>query len=232
MKTYIGQNLLEDKLPNMNILNQYYDKIFCINLDRRDDRWLRCIGIFKSLNLEVERFSAFDGQLLDTGYGKKYNGELGGTISHTRLIKKIIDEGYERVLILEDDVEFSDNFLNMCQLVLNELPENWDILFYGGNHTGGYDKISEHLIRVYRTYALHCYAVNKKSVNLIYEHMIRFLGYTLSSNEKLTPSVAADYYMANLHPTLNVYCARPHIAWQRESFSDLQQIVTNYEYLK
>jgi glycosyl transferase family 25 len=172
----------------MNILNRYFDRIYCINLDRRPDRWEECQIIFKKMNINVERFSACDGQLIDTRYGKVYNGELGGTISHTRLVKKIIDEKYDRVLVLEDDVEFNDNFLLKTEEVLNELPEKWDILFFGGNHTGGFDKVSDNLIRVYRTYALHCYALNKTGLNTIYDNMIRFIGHTLSCNRQLSPS--------------------------------------------
>ena len=216
----------------MNVLNEYFDKIYCINLDRRPDRWNECCLIFKKLNLEVERFSACDGQLVDTGYGKVYNGELGGTITHTRLIKKIKNEGFEKVLILEDDVEFCETFEKDFKNTIKELPNDWDLFFLGGNHTGGYDKISQRIGKVYRTYALHSYAINKKSTDVLYENMIRFIGNTLSCGVQLTPSVAADFYMAKLQPSLNCYSAFPNLTWQRESFSDLQQDVMSYNFLK
>lgn len=216
----------------MNILNEYFDKIYCINLDRRPDRWEECQIIFDSMGLEVERFSACDGQMIDTGYGKVYNGELGGTISHTRLIKHVIDSNHNNALILEDDVEFSSDFLTKTEEILKELPINWDILFFGGNHTGGFEKYSNNLIRVFRTYALHCYAVNKSGLPTIHDNMIRFIGHTLTCNKQLTPSVAADFYMAKTHPLLNVYSAYPNISWQRESFSDLQQDIMKYDFLQ
>lgn len=216
----------------MNILNEYFDKIYCINLDRRPDRWNECCSIFEKMNLDVERFSACDGQLIDTGYGKVYNGELGGTIAHTRLIKKIKDEGFEKVLILEDDVEFCETFEEDFKISMQEVPNDWDLLFLGGNHTGGYDKVSQRIGRVYRTYALQSYAVNKRSVDVLYENMIRFIGHTLACGVQLTPSVAADFYMAKLQPSLNSYSVFPNLTWQRESFSDLQQNIMNYEFLK
>ncbi len=216
----------------MNVLNNYFDKIYCINLDRRPDRWDECCSIFNIMNLEVERFSACDGQLIDTGYGKVYNGELGGTISHTRLFKKIKDEGFEKVLILEDDVEFCKNFEENFNSSIQEVPNDWDLLFLGGNHTGGYDKISQRVGRVYRTYALQSYAVNKKSIDTLYENMIRFIGHVIACGERLTPSVAADFYIGKLQPSLNCYSIFPNLTWQRESFSDLQQNIMNYEFLK
>jgi hypothetical protein len=216
----------------MNILNEYFDKIYCINLDRRADRWDECCSIFEKMNLNVERFSACDGQLLDIGYGKVYNGEFGGTVTHTRLIKKIKDEKLEKVLILEDDIEFCDTFEKDFKSSIQELPNDWDLLFFGGNHTGGYDKISEKIGRVYRTLALHSYAVNQKAIDILYENMIRFVGNTLGCGKQLTPSVAADFYMSRLQPMLNCYSIFPNLTWQRESFSDLQQDVMNYEFLK
>jgi hypothetical protein len=39
------------------------------------------------MGLKVERFSACDGQLIDTGYGKVYNGEFWFTLN------EIIEKG-------------------------------------------------------------------------------------------------------------------------------------------
>ena len=42
-------------------LNNYFDKIICINLDRRPDRWREAQEQFKKAGITVERFSAVDG---------------------------------------------------------------------------------------------------------------------------------------------------------------------------
>lgn len=214
------------------MINDLFDKIYCINLDRRTDRWEQCVELFKKYNLTVERFSAFDGENLNLGYGKTYDCELAGTISHSMVINDIRKNGYNNALILEDDVEFSENFIEQCETSLKELPPNWDILFFGGNHTGGYEGYSSSLIRVFKTFALHCYAVNYQATEQIYENMLRFIGNTLCSNKKLEPSVAADFYMAKLHPHMNVFSVFPNIAWQRESYSDLQREIVDYKFLK
>ena len=41
----------------MHILNSFFDRIYCINLDHRTDRWEICEKLFKKFNLEVIRVS-------------------------------------------------------------------------------------------------------------------------------------------------------------------------------
>ena len=52
------------------------DKTYCINLDRRPDRWEKMKTQFIDHNIQVERFSAIDGRLLtnDTSYGSSVLG--------------------------------------------------------------------------------------------------------------------------------------------------------------
>ena len=214
----------------MNILNEFFDKIYCINLDRRQDRWDECCLIFKNMNLNVERFSAFDGNLLNLGYDKVYTSEIACGISHVKILKSAIADNLKNVLILEDDVLFSDNLLDIFEKVTTELPEDWDILFLGGNHVGGASKTSENLARVYNTYTTHCYAINSKCFQTIYDHIACKIEYVLNCGYKLNECIAVDYCMAQLHRTLNVYSVFPNIAWQRESYSDIQQGVQNYDY--
>ena len=57
----------------MKTLNLYFDKIYCINLDRRDDRWEECIVEFNKHNLIVERYKAFDGKDLKSLSGLSTN---------------------------------------------------------------------------------------------------------------------------------------------------------------
>lgn len=213
-------------------LNDFFDKIYCINLDRRPDRWEQSQIIFNKFELNVERFSAFDGNNLITGYGKVYDCELAGTISHTTLIKKCLDLNLKNVLILEDDVEFHDNIFEKFNESILELPDNWDLLFFGGNHVGGFTQFSKNLIKLNRSYALQCYGVNNTNMEFIYKKMISYIGYTLTLNYQNIPSVAADYYMAFLHNILNVYSIYPNVTYQRESFSDIQHHNVNYEFLK
>ena len=78
-------------------VNDYFDKVAVINLDRRTDRMERLGAQLDELGIEYERFSAVDGKELDISPIK------AGTMSH----QKLLSQNYEkRVLVLEDDALF------------------------------------------------------------------------------------------------------------------------------
>jgi hypothetical protein len=53
-----------------------------------------------------------------------------------------------------------------------------------------------------------------------------------NGKDVIKTSVAADFFMADLQRISNWYCFRPHLAWQRTGFSDIQNTVMDYDFLK
>jgi len=215
-------------------LNEFFDKSYCINLDRRTDRWEEnCLPQFKKLNLDVERFSATDGKNLTLLHGSPYNGELAGSMSHLEVIKKAKKENVEKLLLLEDDVVFRDDTNDMFSNTINNVPDNWDILFFGGNHVSGFSPISNGVVKIYGSYAIHACGIRNKAFDIMIKCLEENIDNVLKNqNIKFTPSVAADYFLAKLHSKLNVYCFIPHLAWQKEGHSDIQGAHMNYDFLK
>lgn len=206
-------------------MNDYFDKIYCINLDRRYDRWLDCISEFNKINLLVDRFSAFDGFALPI-MSDVSPGALGAIYSHKAIISNAKKEKFNKILIMEDDVEFHENVLELFDEIQHEIPDDWDLLFFGGNHslnniwmTEPTIKVSDHIYRVTKCYAVHCYGVKATA----YDKMINVLG---KNNNP------CDVLISELQRELNCYVIRPHLAWQRASYSDIEQIYTDYTFLK
>lgn len=85
-----------------------FEKIYCINLDDRTDRWEECKDEFKRVGLTVERFS---------GISNDFN------LSQYRCLKKA--SKHKSSLILEDDVEFVNGLETLSQL------KEWDVIFLG-----------------------------------------------------------------------------------------------------
>lgn len=199
-------------------LNDYFDKIYCINLDKRSDRWEECLVQFEKHNLTVERFSGIDGSMIENNT-KLANGELGVLKTHIELIKDAKEKGYKNILILEDDVEFTENLNEKFFSVKNQIPNDWIMLYLGANHVGGVIQLSENICQVIHSYAIHAFAINSELFDLIINGLPKY-------------KKPVDVFYAELQPLFPSYVIRPHLAWQRVSFSDIQGGVVNYDFLK
>jgi len=201
-------------------LNEYFDKIYCINLDRRKDRWELCEKEFEKHNLIVERFSAIEGNpnKIETHLT---DGGVGCTLSHLEVIKLSQSLNLKNVLILEDDVEFIDNLNEHFNNYYRQIPINWGLLYLGGNHNGiPLRRITRNISYINNTYTTHAYAANSNIFNNIIE--------TFSNVSDIS-----DILMVKIQKQLrNSYVFQPHLAWQKSGFSDILNVDTNYDFLK
>ncbi len=103
-------------------INEFFDKVVVINLDRRTDRMEKLDLQLKELGIQYKRFSAVDAIKLNI------DPIVAGLRSHLQVIKDNIGR---RVLVLEDDAYFVDNFNEKFEKVMQTLPEDWDIFYLG-----------------------------------------------------------------------------------------------------
>ena len=216
----------------MTTINNYFEKIFCINLDRRPDRWQECLKQFSIHNLEVSRFSGVDAKNIPEIMEKVNRtpglvfGDIGCGRSHRLIIESAKRDNLNNILIFEDDVEFHDSLNEVFSKFIQEVPDDWYILFLGGNHSLNnvwqrepVMKISEHVYKLIFCHSTHAYAIRKKAYDKIIECL-------LPENDK------GDILFSHAQIQLNTYVLRPHLAWQRDSYSDVLEENVNYEFLK
>lgn len=129
------------------ILNEYFDQIYCINLDSKPARWKRVNTRFQENELCVHRFSAADGysENLLQEYAvirERLNKEekiqpfylqnsraLGCLISNIQIIEDAKRKGHQRILLFDDDVVFHRNFKSLIEKIIS-LPQ-WKLLYLG-----------------------------------------------------------------------------------------------------
>ena len=118
----------------MNHLLEVFQKIYVINLASRADRrremeaQLQRIGL--SLRSEgVELFEAVRPQ--DKGDFPSI-GSRGCFMSHLGVLRKAAAGGLDRILIIEDDLNFVDDIERRLGAVAGRLRENDWAMFYGG----------------------------------------------------------------------------------------------------
>jgi GR25 family glycosyltransferase involved in LPS biosynthesis len=146
---------------------------------------------------------------------KKNNPKLGCLTSHLKLIKKAKKENMKSVLIFEDDCILKGKFN------VESLPEDWDMLYIGGNVQSlneEYD-YNKSWLRA-NILANHCYIVN----NSMYDTLINMY----ENNSDIEVDVILKDY---IHPIYNCYILNPMIAHQRPAYSIIEKKYVNY-YLK
>jgi GR25 family glycosyltransferase involved in LPS biosynthesis len=199
------------------MFSDYFNKIFVINLAKATERWqiftkeLSKLGV--SLN-DVHRFEAIDGTQIPP-LGVLKNGELGCHLSHLRILEMAQKKNYECILIFEDDVEFHRNFKLLFPKYMKQVPEGWDLLYFGGNHSEDPQPVSKNILRVTNTKCAHAYAVHKRMYQPLIDGLIKC-------------DVMVDVYYSQVQRNFNCYTFYPHIAWQHPGKSYIRQELVNY----
>lgn len=187
-------------------LNEWFDRIICINMDRRPDRWAHATAEFEKHGLTVQRFAGIDmGNL----------GNNGCTESHGAVLRMIVENEWPRTLILEDDVQFRhDDMQDRFAAMIGDVPADWFILYLGA----GYGevpraRVTPNVIRVNRMKTTSSYAV------------------TLAAAREMAPHIHGIGPIDELYGGWNLsepcYCFEPRLAIQYENYSDLQRAVLN-----
>ncbi len=130
---------------NVNRIEEYtnisWDKIYIINLERRTDRKIQMEKKLKDIGLNNYEFvNAVDGKkdkiLNYFSKLKKENktniinsGHFGCLLSHIKVIKKAIKNNHKKIMILEDDIIFEENFIERIKNI--KIPK-CDLIYLSG----------------------------------------------------------------------------------------------------
>ena len=119
--------------------------IYVLNLERSPERRAFILGHLASMDLPANIFPAVDGRTLDIpeleGKGiyrdavarDKFSrslsaAEIGCALSHVGLYEKLVQEGVEAALVLEDDAMLVNGFREQLATLMSELPADWDVV--------------------------------------------------------------------------------------------------------
>ena len=114
---------------NSNPFN-YFDAIYCINLDQETGRWEGMKKRLEKLGIgnRVRRLSAVK---------TPESGHIGCALSHRKVIEQARKLGCRNVLVLEDDALFHDDTLVHMRNAVSELEKvKWNAFYLGGMKWG------------------------------------------------------------------------------------------------
>jgi GR25 family glycosyltransferase involved in LPS biosynthesis len=207
-------------------MNNYVDNVYLINMDKDIDRLKKITKECNKVNIKFEKFSGIkvtdlSQKILDKYIPKeiqKYgpDGMIGCGLSHLFIWEDAVNKNYKNILVLEDDVYFTDDFNEYLQNVMEEVPDDYDILYLGYK-----DSI--------------CKAPEDNNFNYIYKPIFPLLTHAMIiSNKGLKKLLKLitkiddhiDWKIARIEAKLDIYASKKKIVnqlWKNSNNSDLSK---------
>lgn len=139
----------------------FFDKIFVINLDSRPDRLAVCDAQMKEYGIEYERFPA-----IQDDFGVK-----GLVLTMRKLFRHCLDEGYQNILVLEDDFGWLAPPVAFLNYVIPQLPKDYKLFYLGLNLLAPTKRVSENILKVEDCYSTHSVAYSKSGMETVMEFL-------------------------------------------------------------
>lgn len=191
---------------------------FYINLHSRPDRKQHVENQMKIIGIKAERFNAI----------KMTNGAIGCSMSHLKIIETAKANDWEHILIVEDDILFTDPNLFVQQF--NKFLSNhkdFNVALIAGNNLPPYKIIDDSCVQVTHCQTTTGYIVQKHYYDMLIKNYKDGILHLIKNPDKHS-FYAIDKYWFNLQAIHNWYLITPLSVTQREDYSDIEKRPTNY----
>lgn len=235
----------------MSVPESFWDVVdaaLVINLDHRTDRWDKVREHLKSIVPEekLHRVSAVLGKKLDgyqtshwfrrTKRPETWAGRAGCSVSHRNAMRMAIDQGWNWVLMIEDDAQFvnglTGEFGRQLASFLRTHGETFGFIYLG------FDSPKPPIRRIcnvcadFSVYQIggasttHAYLVNQTVMRRLLQEFPETEDEIWSWTAK---NVVIDrWYSLNLHRWTGIAAVSPQIAIQEPSLSDITQRASDF----
>jgi GR25 family glycosyltransferase involved in LPS biosynthesis len=216
-------------------MNNYIDNVYLINMDKDTERLKKVTTICDKVGIKFQRFSGVKVSDLSQNILDKYipeeiqkygtNGMIGCGLSHLFIWQDAVKNNYKNILVLEDDVYFTDTFNEYIINALEEIPNDYDILYLG------YKDLYS------------CEAPKDSSFNYIYKPYFPLLTHAMIISNKGLKKLLnlitkidnhIDWSIANKKKDLIIYASKKKIInqiWESSNNSNLKsfpKIINSY----
>jgi hypothetical protein len=183
---------------------------YLIHLDRRTDRLIDAETEFAKMGMEFSLVLAFD----------EKPGWVGCKKSHLYILRELPGTVFA---VYEDDVQFLLGERDI-RIAMDELPEDWDMLYLGASPQEPFYRYSPHLFKMGKSWTTHAIIWHRREGGAI--------NYILQHEDEIGK---IDVFLSEqVHPKFNCFLVSPLICTQKQTQSDcckrsdLSTIVRNY----
>ncbi len=206
-------------------LKMIYDVAILINLERREDRTKRVTEHLKKRGVQnLLIYPAFDGKLVKNvtinpprrnyfSWATMNMNVASCALSHIAALKMATSLGYQKVLMLEDDVVLSKDFADRMNTYEKEVENlEWEHLFVGGavRRFNEMKQVSDHVWVSSFTDCTHAYIAKGDGVKKIADEMLKF---NTTVDDAVNDIILSGY--------LKSYTFLPMAAYQIADYSDI-----------
>lgn len=134
-------------MMDFSILNNFFDHIYVITLERAKDRHEQIVECLDGLDYkffygsdkkvftidELEEAGIYDEKKAKAihRYDKPMNkGQIGCAWSHRQVYEDMVMNNYQKVLVLEDDVLPNKEGFAILEEILSQIPTEWELLYF------------------------------------------------------------------------------------------------------
>ncbi len=188
-------------------INDFFQSVRVLHMP---DRYDRLIHIEKELEKEGIKHRFFAPIPND-------DAEISFNLSFIEMMKHALSAG-ENLLVIEDDCIFSPDFARVVDKSLQELPANYEMIYFGGNvYHFKIKPYSDYLVRAHGVWTTHCVGFSKRGMEQIVKRFNPERDLILDNWMRLV-----------IHPRGFTYIVKPIVAEQIASYSDLNKAEVDY----
>ena len=134
-----------------------------------------------------------------------------------------MQSNYRKVLVLEDDAYFCNDFSRTATSYFKALPSDWDQAFLGGELEPKRrlpEKLNDQVYRAFGVILTHAFAIQGDYIKLLRDHLARFEG------ARYACQFHVDSRIAQMHRNRirKIYIPTRWIVGQAEGFSDVSEV--------
>jgi len=143
-------------------LNELFDAVIVLNLDRRPERLEEITNELNKLDTQFYRWRAIDNLYTDMPAVFCANMNLRNILHYAQW------KNYKTFLLLNDDCIFTNDFYSKLEEVWPMIPDDWDMVSFG-DHLIKANLVNDKIQKVEESYGGHAIAIKNKSIPTIYE---------------------------------------------------------------
>jgi len=203
-----------------------FDRVYFLNLDHRTDRLEHITSEFQRMGVDQERIHR-----ISAVYEKGF-GILGCTKSHILALEEFLASpvGNKTCVIFEDDFQFTQapEMVHMyVDRFFNEV-DSFDVVMLSSNTLHDTDSGYDFLRKILDAQTMSGYAVSRDFAPILLQNL-REAANLLQDAGMTVPAYCCDIYWKNLQSQNRWYCFEPRLGIQRDSFSDIENRIVDYQ---